>query len=107
MAVIEEWRQAVGRVNYGLPAGCLEPYDDDPATAVDREIAEETGYEPGSVEHLMTVEPANGFSHTVFHYYLATECTPTADRDLDDNESTAVETTTFDVIVETAREDEL
>jgi len=107
VVVIEEWRQAVGRVNYGLPAGSLESDDDDPATAVERELGEETGYEPGTVEHLTTVEPANGFSDAVFQYFLATDCTPTADRNLDYNESIAVETTTFDALVEAAREDEL
>ena len=107
VVVIKEWRQAVDRVNFGLPAGSLEPEDDDPAAAVGRELEEETGYEPGTVEHLTTVEPANGFSDAVFHYYLAEDCTPTGDRQLDYNESIEVETTTFEALLTGAREDDL
>jgi len=107
VVVIEEWRQAVDRVNYGFPAGSLEPDDGDPAAAVGRELAEETGYEAGRVEHLTTVEPANGFADAVFHYFLAEECTPTAERDLDDDESINVGTTTFETLLDAARRDEL
>src|SRR6056297_3780549 len=46
VVVIDEWRQAVGRVNRGLPAGTVEPEDaDDLERAAARELAEETGYE--------------------------------------------------------------
>ncbi|WP_158854693.1 NUDIX hydrolase [Halorhabdus sp. CUG00001] len=107
VVVIEEWRQAVGAINYGLPAGSLEPDDGDPAAAVHRELEEETGYQPGQVEHLTTVEPANGFADAVFHYFLAEDCAPTGERDLDDNESIRVETTTIEALIAAAREDDL
>lgn len=107
VVVIEEWRQPVRRLNYGLPAGSVEPDDDDLRTAVARELEEETGYEPGDVAHLTTVEPANGFSDAVFHYFLAEDCTPTGERDLDYNESIRVETTTIESLREAARNDEL
>src|SRR6056297_3474415 len=46
VVVIDEWRQAVDRVNRGLPAGTVEPEDaDDLERAAARELAEETGYE--------------------------------------------------------------
>ncbi|WP_459191609.1 NUDIX hydrolase [Halosimplex sp. J119] len=107
VVVIEEWRQAVGRVNRALPAGGIEDDDGAPEDCVARELEEETGYRPGSVEHLTTVEPANGFSDAVFHYFVARECEPTGERDLDYNEDIRVETTTLDALVEAAREDEL
>jgi ADP-ribose pyrophosphatase len=107
VVVIEEWRQAVKRVNFGLPAGSVEQTDDDLAAAARRELAEETGYEAGSVEHLTTVEPANGFADAVFHYYLAEGCTPTAERNLDYNESIEVSTTTVAELVEAVASDDL
>jgi ADP-ribose pyrophosphatase len=107
VVVIEEWRQPVRRVNRGLPAGGLEPEDDDPADAVARELEEETGYEPGSVERLTSVEPANGIADMVFHYFVARDCTPSGHQNLDYNEDIRVDTTTFDALVEAAREDEL
>jgi len=107
VVVIEEWRQAVERVNRGLPAGSMEEHDDDPEVAVHRELAEETGYEAGTVEHLTSVEPANGFADAVFHYFVARDCEPTAQQDLDYNESISVGTTTLDALLDAARADDL
>jgi ADP-ribose pyrophosphatase len=107
VVVIEEWRQPVRRVNRGLPAGGLEPEDDDPQDAVARELEEETGYEAGPVEHLTSVEPSNGIADIVFHYFVARECTPSGAQNLDYNEDIRVDTTTFDALVEAARADEL
>ena len=107
VVVIEEWRQPVGRVNRAIPAGSIKSDDADPADCVARELEEETGYRPGSVEHLTTVEPANGFADAVFHYFVARDCEPTGEQDLDYNEDIRVETTAFDVLVDAAREDGL
>lgn len=107
VVVIEEWREPVKRINYGLPAGGLEDEDDQPASAVERELREETGYEAGDIRHLTTVEPANGISEMVFHYFVAHDCTPTAEQDLDFNESIAVETADFDDLLAAVREDDL
>jgi len=107
VVVIEEWRQPVRRVNRGLPAGGLEPEDDDPADAVARELEEETGYEPGAVEHLTSVEPTNGIADMVFHYFVARDCTPSGRQNLDYNEDIRVDTTTFDALVDAARGDAL
>ncbi|QLH81427.1 NUDIX hydrolase [Halosimplex pelagicum] len=107
VVAIEQWRQPVGRVNRALPAGSMEDEDADPEACVARELEEETGYLPGSVEHLTTVEPTNGFADAVFHYFVARDCEPTGERDLDYNEDIRVETTTFDALVDAAREDDL
>lgn len=107
VVVIEEWRQAVKRVNRGLPAGGREPGDDDLAATARRELAEETGYEAGSVEHLVTYEPANGVTDVVFHYFVARDCTPSAEQHLDHNESIRVETTTFEELREAVLSGEL
>jgi ADP-ribose pyrophosphatase len=96
VVLIEEWRQAVDRVNRGLPAGTTEPTDEDFATAARRELAEETGYEAEQVEPLETVEPANGVANAVHHHFVARDCTPTAEQDLDHDESIRVRTASFD-----------
>ena len=107
VVVIDQWRQAVKRVNRALPAGSIEDDDHDAKSAARRELAEETGYEAETVEHLTTVEPANGFADSVFHYFVAEDCEPTAEQNLDDNESIRVETTSFEDLVAAVREDDL
>ena len=109
VVTIEEWRQAVGRVNRGLPAGTVERasepadasepwFDPDPTyesveTAARRELTEETGYEADEIHRLTSVEPSNGVSQTVHHHVLATGCTPGSGQDLDDDETIRVTTT--------------
>lgn len=96
VVVIREWRQAVGRVNYGLPAGGLEDGDSDLRDAANRELVEETGYEAAAIEEMATYEPANGLFDSTFRYVVARGCTATAEQRLDDNESIAVETASFE-----------
>ena len=108
VVVIEEWRQAVKRVNRGFPAGGVEARDaDDLVTTARRELEEETGYEAETVEHLTTVEPANGIADAVFHYFVAEGCEPTAEQDLDHNESIRVTTADFADLEAAVRDDEM
>jgi ADP-ribose pyrophosphatase len=95
VVVIEEWRQAVKRVNLGLPVGSVESDDEDFEAAAHRELQEETGYEADRVEHLCSVEPTDGLADSVHHYFSAHECTPTGKQDLDFNESIEPSTTTL------------
>ncbi|MFC7069520.1 NUDIX hydrolase [Halobaculum lipolyticum] len=96
VVVIEEWRQAVGRVNRGLPAGTVETDDADLAAAARRELREETGYEAKTVEPLHTTEPSNGVANSVHHYFVARGCEPAADQELDFNESIRPVTADYD-----------
>jgi ADP-ribose pyrophosphatase len=104
VVVIEEWRQAVGRVSRGLPAGTTEDDDADLATAARRELAEETGYEADEVEPLFSAEPINGVANAVHHYFVARGCAETGDQDLDFNESIRVSTTGYDTLLADALE---
>jgi 8-oxo-dGTP pyrophosphatase MutT (NUDIX family) len=56
--------------NWELPGGIVEDGEDPEATAA-REIEEETGYRPRSMEHLVTFEPAVGMLRNPNHVYLA------------------------------------
>ena len=107
VVVIEEWRQAVGRVNRGLPAGSVEDGDDDLAVTARRELAEETGYEAGDIVRFLTVEPVNGMADSVFHYFVAHDCTPTAEQELDFNESIRVDTTSYEDLLAAVRDGDI
>jgi ADP-ribose pyrophosphatase len=94
-------------VNRGLPAGSSDPDDVDMAATARRELTEETGYEAGSVEPLCVVEPSNGIANSVHHYFVARDCRPTGQQDLDFNESIRVSTTAYDDLLAAAVDGEL
>ncbi|RQG98575.1 NUDIX hydrolase [Natrarchaeobius oligotrophus] len=97
---IEEWRQAVDRINRGLPVGGTEPHDADLEAAARRELGEETGHEADRLEPLVTVEPANGVADAVLHVFAAYDCRPTAEQELDHDESIRVTTTEFETLID-------
>jgi ADP-ribose pyrophosphatase len=104
---IEEWRQAVSRVNRGLPVGTTEPDDDDLETAARRELAEETGYEADRLDPLITVEPANGIADAVLHFFAAHGCRPTGEQQLDYNESIRVAETSVEALTDAVENGEI
>lgn len=56
--------------NWELPGGVLDA-GEAPAETASREVEEETGYRPRSVEHLVTFEPMVGTVRSAHHVFLA------------------------------------
>lgn len=56
--------------NWELPGGLLDD-GETPAETAAREVEEETGYRPRSVEHLVTFEPMVGTVRSSHHVFLA------------------------------------
>jgi ADP-ribose pyrophosphatase len=106
VVTIEEWRQAVGRVNHGLPAGTLHA-DEPPAEGARRELREETGYRADSMEHLVTLEPSNGFSDAVFQYFVARDCEPAGEQRLDRDETITTRTVAYESLLDSLRSGEI
>lgn len=71
--------------SYELAAGVVEEGEDIAAAAA-REMLEETGWRPGALQHLMTVEPQHGLTDARHHVFWA-ECAEYVSDPEDDFES--------------------
>ncbi|MBD0740424.1 NUDIX hydrolase [Streptomyces sp. CBMA29] len=67
------WRHRFITDSWGweLAAGVVEHGEDIEAAAA-REMLEETGWRPGPLQHLLTVEPSNGLTDGRHHVYWST-----------------------------------
>lgn len=73
--LVEQPREVVGaEALLELPAGKIDPGETPEQTAA-RELVEEIGRRPGTLEHLATVYASPGFSDETFHLFLATDLT--------------------------------
>jgi len=73
--LVEQWRHAVGKTLYEIPAGTLSP-GEAPLSCADRELGEETGYTAARMEPLVSFYSAPGFCTERLHVFLATGLTP-------------------------------
>src|SRR5215211_3029504 len=66
------WRHRFTTDTWGweVPAGRIDP-GETPAEAAIREAVEETGWQPGPIEHLVMYHPHNGSSDATFHLFVA------------------------------------
>lgn len=83
-----QYRPAVGRYLYEIPAGHLEKGEKTEAAAA-RELEEETGYKPGKLVKLLEFHPSPGLTNEKNTLYLATNLRK-GKRKLDKNERLSV-----------------
>jgi ADP-ribose pyrophosphatase len=73
--LVNQFRKPVEKELLEIPAGGIDP-DEDPESAVCRELREETGYLPKRVERLGGFYSAPGYCTEYLYLYLATDLTP-------------------------------
>ena len=81
----KQFRYALGKEIYELPAGKLEK-GEEPLEAAKRECLEETGYRPLEMIHLGDSYPTGGYSSEVIHLYYCPKAVKEA-RHLDSDEN--------------------
>lgn len=70
--LVRQFRTAAGRSMLEIPAGTLEP-DEAPLICAERELQEETGYHPGTLESLGGLFVAPGYTTEYIHLFWATD----------------------------------
>jgi ADP-ribose pyrophosphatase len=98
LVLIKQYRHAVGRFLWEIPAGTLEP-NEDPIECAQRELAEETGYTADSLDKLTEILPAPGYTDEHIHIFLATGLTQ-AEQNLQDDEVLKAEAIAFDTALD-------
>jgi ADP-ribose pyrophosphatase len=75
ICLIENFRAAVNRTLFELPAGTLEPPEPPEVTAA-RELVEETGYHAGQLRLIHRFFMSPGILDEAMYVYVASELTP-------------------------------
>ena len=71
LVLVRQYRHAVGRHVWELPAGSLNP-GEVPESAAARECQEETGLIPARLDYLGAFYPTPGYCDEIMHFYRAT-----------------------------------
>ena len=89
LVMIYQYRHALGRRLWEMPAGLLDAAGEDPVETARRELAEEVGLAAQEWSTLIDVSPSPGFSDESVRVYLATGLTDVGRPDLgaDDEEA--------------------
>ncbi|MBN1455447.1 MAG: NUDIX hydrolase [Methanomicrobia archaeon] len=68
--LIEQYRAAVGRKTWEIPAGTLE-VGESPEACAQRELTEETGFQAENWSHVTAYYPSPGYTTEVIHVFRA------------------------------------
>lgn len=99
VALIRQYRHAVGARLWELPAGLRDVAGEDPARAAARELAEEADLVAGRYDLLVDLHTSPGFTDESIRLYLARDLTPvpSADRFERTDEEADLEVAWFDL----------
>ena len=86
LVLVEQYRHGAGQACLELPGGAMDPGDADPVAAAQRELLEETGFEPARSELVSSLFPNPATQTNRLHGVLATGCRRVAAPRLEDGE---------------------
>lgn len=95
--MLQQYRHAVTKTLWEIPAGTLEN-GEDPLACAQRELVEETGYSAGRWTAIGVTTPVPGYSNERIHLFLAQDLNE-AEQDLDADEIIKVEKVAFDRVI--------
>ncbi|MBV8301003.1 MAG: NUDIX hydrolase [Candidatus Dormibacteraeota bacterium] len=106
VVLVRQWRHAVGRATWELPAGTRDVEGESPLETAKRELEEETGFLAGAWRDLGSAPLTPGYSTELMHYFAAADLTPSTPH-LDDDELVRVGQFTGDELSALVREGQL
>lgn len=95
--ILKQFRPAIDKWLYELPAGTME-HGEDPLTCAKRELIEESGFAASSWQAMGACTPMAGFCDEIQYLFLAKDITPCDQYTCDDDEVIYVERMTLSQI---------
>ena len=86
LVLVRQYRPALGRYTWEVPAGSRDALDEDPLLCAQREMEEETGYQSDPLEFLIELRTTVAFCNEAISVYLAKNAKKTGHRHLDEAE---------------------
>ena len=90
--MVRQFRHGTGEVTLELPGGMIDPEDATPLDGARRELLEETGFAPATVEAIGAIAPNPAVFTNRCHSFLARGCRRVAAPHLDGGEDIEVVT---------------
>lgn len=75
--LIKQWRRAIGKIIYEIPAGTLDE-GDDPLSCAERELQEEIGYKAKEFLPMGGIHSAPGFCNEYIHLFIGKNLEPSS-----------------------------
>jgi ADP-ribose pyrophosphatase len=101
VVVAEQFRPGPEEILLELPGGGAEDQESSQEVAV-RELKEETGYVPNSVEYLGKVYK-DAYTNTTWHFFLGRDCWDSGEQQLDEGEFVNVRLISIEELFDNAR----
>ena len=89
--MVRQYRNALERETLEVPAGKRDSLDEDTSICAARELEEETGYQAGKLEKLLSLKSTVAFCDEMIDVYLATDLRKLGEQNLNESEDIDVE----------------